>query len=292
MELNSQNYFEYKKNKMRSDISDKPKKISKISFLFQLFGATFIIFFLLVVFSITKYSKKMDIEYTQNDYAMQEAETTASAYDIGFDEEKRPIDKRLRTLQQEENAPSEAKIIQKPNENEQVIGQEHAKEIKKNNKIEKIQQANAKSENRAKVEKVTVPVNAKTKETKTVNTKEIAANKPQQKQQTTKTAATAATREVAKSSNGLLGQMPTRQRINEDNITIMSKVLVGRYSTFDDAARAQAGIKEQNPSLTPYVRKIGDVYSVQMGSYQDFYVAKSQAQKLKSKGYDVWIYQQ
>ena len=41
-----------------------------------------------------------------------------------------------------------------------------------------------------------------------------------------------------------------------------------------------------------YVRKIGDIYTVQMGSYQDFYTAKSKAQDLKAKGLDVWIYQQ
>ena len=77
-----------------------------------------------------------------------------------------------------------------------------------------------------------------------------------------------------------------------NNITIMSKVLIGRYETFEEAQKVQIKIKEQNDSLSPFVKKIGDVYSIQMGSYQDFSVAKNQAQLLKSEGYDVWIYQQ
>ena len=79
---------------------------------------------------------------------------------------------------------------------------------------------------------------------------------------------------------------------SQNNIIVMSKVLIGRYGTFDEAQKLQNQIKSKNPSLQPFVRKVGNVFSVQMGSYQDFNIAKSQAQILKSNGYDVWIYQQ
>ena len=72
----------------------------------------------------------------------------------------------------------------------------------------------------------------------------------------------------------------------------MSKVLIGRYASFEEAQKTQNSIKAKDSSLSPFVKKVGDVFCVQMGSYQDFNVAKAQAQKLKSLGFDVWIYQQ
>ena len=80
--------------------------------------------------------------------------------------------------------------------------------------------------------------------------------------------------------------------INTNIQTIMSKVLVGKYATLEEAQAAQVSIKANNSNLSPYVKKIGEIYAVQTGSYQDFNVAKVQAQNLKSKGYEVWIYQQ
>ena len=85
---------------------------------------------------------------------------------------------------------------------------------------------------------------------------------------------------------------PKNIEIPDENIMITSKVLIGRYSTFDEASKHQAQIKMQGAGANAFVRKIGDVYSVQMGSYQDFYTAKTEAQKLKALGFDVWIYQQ
>ena len=54
----------------------------------------------------------------------------------------------------------------------------------------------------------------------------------------------------------------------------------------------QNEIKNLDATASPYVRKVGDIYSIQMGSYQDFRAAKVQAQRLKAMGLDVWIYQQ
>ena len=82
------------------------------------------------------------------------------------------------------------------------------------------------------------------------------------------------------------------QNILSENITIMSKVLIGRYETLEEAQKAQETLKLNNPSLAPYVKKVGNVFAIQTGSYQDFNIAKSHAQALSAKGYDVWIYQQ
>ena len=87
-------------------------------------------------------------------------------------------------------------------------------------------------------------------------------------------------------------KIPVENSLTENNVTVMSKVLVGRYSTFEEAQKVQAQIKSKTPSLQPFVKKIGNVFSVQMGSYQDFAQAKNHAQSLRGKGFDVWIYQQ
>ncbi len=245
MNNNSSNYFVYKKNKYRKDITQPPKPMSKINFLVQLFIATFIIMFIVIVVSIMKYSSKMDIEYSKkevkfnNDFSMEQTEELEKQ---SFESEKQlKIDKRLLLIQQEENAPSEAKVIGAETKRNEVINPIH---LENNKKIEKEQK--------------------------------------QQKQQNTQT------KEQPQETN----KEPAVISTDESNITIMSKVLVGRFSTFEDAQRLQSVIKAKDASLTPYVKKVGDVFAVQLGSFKDFNMAKNQARTLKSKGLDVWIYQQ
>ncbi len=242
MNNNSSNYFVYKKNKYRKDIAQPPKPMSKINFLFQLFIATFIIMFIIIVISIMKYSSKMDIEYSKkevkfnNNFSLNQQEEFEKQ---SFENEKQlKIDKRLLLIQQEENAPSEAKVIGAETKRNEVINPVH---LENNKKIEKEQKQNT-------------------------------IIKEQQTQETTTEAPSIST--------------------DEANVTIMSKVLVGRFSTFEDAQRLQAVIKAKDASLTPYVKKVGDVFTVQLGSYKDFNIAKNQARTLKNKGLDVWIYQQ
>lgn len=241
MNNNSSNYFAYKKSKYRKDISQPPKPMSKINFLFQLFIATFIVMFIIIVISIMKYSSKMDIEYSKkeikfnNNFAPNQQENLENQT---FENEKQlKIDKRLLLIQQEENAPSEAKVIGAETKRSEVIDPVH---LENNKKIEKEQKQHA--------------------------------NTTQQTQETS----------------------PETSPIPTDsaNVTIMSKVLVGRFSSFEDAQRLQGVIKAKDASLSPYVKKIGDVFTVQLGSYQDFNIAKNQARTLKAKGLDVWIYQQ
>ena len=252
MNRNTSNYFAYKKNKIQSTAETPRKPISKLNFLFQLFVATFIIIFIIIVVSIMKYSSKMDIEYTKGELAFNNVEAINNTpnYSIIGDDEQRKIDKRLILIQQEENAPSEAKIIAQSKNNSQVIDPVH---IEKNNKIDKL-----------------------------IRQKELSEKETLDRK--TPTLLSEIKNHGKKQENNIFNV--------EKNVTTLSKILVGRYSTFEEAQSVQNDIKAKDPSLTPFVRKVGEAFSVQMGSYQDFNMAKTQAQLLKSKGFDVWIYQQ
>ena len=258
MDIETSDYFTYKKNKLQTELKSQKKPFSRFNFLVQLFIATFVIMFIVIVVAIMKYSSKMDIEYSKGDLSFNNIESSNSVAGYSsddFDEEQRKIDKRLLLIQQEDNAPSEAKIIQPDNKkNDEVISPIHVENSKKIDKIEKI-----KAQNEQSVKKET----AGSKLAEVID-------------------------EVK-----LLGKTQTqKQEQFENNFAVTSKVLIGRFSTFAEASNAQSDIKSKDASLTPFVRKIGEIYSVQMGSYQDFSIAKSQAQKLKTLGYDVWIYQQ
>lgn len=256
MNFNSSGYLAYKKNKAKIEAENSKKPISKLNFLMQLFAATFVVIFIIVAVSIMKYSSKMDIEYTQGELQLStSAINSIAGYNAPVeDEAQRQIDKRLLLIQQEENAPSGARIIDKPKTNQEVIAVSHIKENKKIEKIEKQKKENEKSLSNSNKQNIK-PLN-------------------------------------------LLDEVKLQKKISlqnieiENNVTVMSKVLIGRYSTFEEAQKLQNDIKSKNPSLQPFVRKIGEVFSVQMGSYNDFAIAKNQAQTLKNKGFDVWIYQQ
>lgn len=273
MDYNSSDYFTYKRNKMRSESSRQKKPISKFSFLIQLFVATFIIIFILIVFSIMKYSAKVDIEYSRSEIPEFDKTNKFENFSEIQESEQKRIDKRLFLIQQEENAPNEAKIIAEDKENNIVIDPEL---VEKNKKIDKKHLMEFKEKQELKQQL-----------------------KKEQEESSTKTTEQTKTNEIPLPSvKNLLKEEKQEQKqeikpqVQESNVIIMSKVLVGRYSTFEEAQSMQTTIKAQNPSLTPYVKKVGNVFSVQMGSYQDFNVAKRYAQTLQLKGLDVWIYQQ
>ncbi|MBQ8634950.1 SPOR domain-containing protein [bacterium] len=253
MDFNSSGYFAYKKNKIQSELKEAKKPISRFSFICQLFIATFVVMFIVIVITIMKYSSKMDIEYTKGELQLASgAVNSIAGYNSpAFEEDKqRKIDKRLLLIQQEENAPSEARIVSKPKAQLEVISQTHVEKNKKLEKIEKQQKLNKQNEEKnSKISSIMEDVKLQKK-------------------------------------------IPVDNSLVENNVTVMSKVLVGRFSSFEEAQKVQNQIKAKNPSLQPFVRKVGGVFSVQMGSYQDFVQAKAHAQKLGAKGLDVWIYQQ
>lgn len=254
MDFNSSGYFAYKKNKLQSELKEARKPISRISFLCQLFIATFVVMFIIIVITIMKYSSKMDIEYTKGELQFVNSTLTNTAgHNVSYSDDdirQRKIDKRLILIQQEENAPSEARIINKPKTQLEVIDSSH---VEKNKKLEKI-------EKQEKLNKLNEEKNSKL----TTIMEEVKLQK----------------------------KIPVENNYVDNNVTVMSKVLLGRYSTFEEAQKMQKQIKANNASLQPFVKKVGNVYCVQMGSYQDFAQAKIHAQKLSAKGLDVWIYQQ
>ena len=142
MNFDSSEYFAYKKNKLNQEMREMKKPISRLSFLCQIFIATFVIMFIIIVITIMKYSSKMDIEYTKGELQLSNgAVNNIAGFDTPSveDDRQRKIDKRLILIQQEENAPSEARIVNKPKMHLEVIDASHVEKNKKLEKIEKIE---------------------------------------------------------------------------------------------------------------------------------------------------------
>ncbi len=248
------NSEEFYTNKKKNKVSSL-KYSSKFDIAVQIFLVTFIAIFIAVVASILKYSSKINIDTTNETQAALDRITET------YSDEQRPIDKRLILIQQEENSPNEAKIIAKETyDNEEVVNPSFFEEEKKQKKLERYEQAKAAANSENKVS------NIEDEDDEFINKKQVEEKK--------------------------LKPRIKNENYIQSNIVVASKVLVGKFTTLDEALQKQNEIKENNPKSTPYVKKVGDVFSIQMGSYEDFATAKSAAASLKSKGYDVWIYQQ
>lgn len=250
-------YFEYKKQKMQTQYPQAANKFkSRFGFMFKIFVATFIVIFIILVIAIMKFSSRVDIEYSRGEVPYQDGEIVDST-----DDEQYKIDNRLLLIQQEENAPSEARIISKEKAKNEVIDASLLEESQKIEKAKKLEEKKAHQKELLENEKLKQNAH-------------MPALKPllQMKEAETK---------------------PQKDKYQEDdNITVTSKVMVGRFADIQEAKETVEDIKTRIPDMTPFVRKMGDVYGVQMGSYKDFIVARNVAQKLKAKGLDVWIYQQ
>lgn len=252
-------------NNHKKSISMKTPNDS-LNIFAKVFVATFLIIFVLIVVAIVKYTSKINIDPPKE--SSESSIEDVSGYMDNTNEEQKTIDKRLIMLQQEENAPSEAKIIQndKQKNNDEIIDPKHIEDIKKYEKTEKFDKENS------KLVKKEAPLPEKTK-----GNVLLPVTLPNEQNH---------------SAKALKPHIKTENYEPESNITIMSRVLVGKFQTFEDAQKLQRDIKESNPASSPYVKKVSEVYTVQMGSYKDFSVAKSQASALKAKGWDVWIFQQ
>ena len=208
MSMNSPDYLTYKKSKINPQI-EKQKRLSRLKVALWIFIITFSIIFAVVVQVVRKYSARIDIEYGRNADVIGGSESVLSE---GFGSDaKKLIDKRLKLIQLEENAPSEAKIISDEKENNEVIDLEQFAKIKDSGNIED-DEINIKIENAS---------SHKTAEQK----------QPQ-----------------------------------DNNVAVYSKVLIGKYSTFEDARAAQNSVREYNQGTTPFIRKVGDIYALQVGS--------------------------
>ncbi len=238
MSMNSPDYLTYKKSKINPQ-KEHNKRTSKFRIALWIFIITFSVIFAIVVQVVRKYATRIDIEYDRNmDSAAKQADSSILTQGFGSDT-KRLIDKRLKLIQLEENAPNEAKIISNENENNEVIDLEQFAQIK---------------ESSANQDEGFIDKEIDTKQSHEMGEKTI--------------------------------------NTNPSNIAVYSKVLIGKYATFEDARAAQDSVREVNQGTTPFIRKVGDIYALQVGSYQDLNTAKQIASKFRAQDFDVWIYQQ
>ncbi len=74
----------------------------------------------------------------------------------------------------------------------------------------------------------------------------------------------------------------------EEQKIVYSKVLLGRYSSFEEAKEAQAKLR-QNSGVEAFVRKMGNIYALQVGSYMNQDQAQNVAMQFSNMDYQVWI---
>lgn len=74
----------------------------------------------------------------------------------------------------------------------------------------------------------------------------------------------------------------------EEQKIVYSKVLLGRYSSFEEAKAAQVKLR-QNSGVEAFVRRMGSVYALQVGSYMNQDQAQHVAEQFSNMDYQVWI---
>ncbi len=259
----SSDYLTYKKSKMNpARVQRVEKRVEKVKRILKLSFVTFCIMFICVVVVIKKYAKRVDIEYGRHGAEIAKNSETPGLSDNYFndsyDSDKRTIDKRLLLIQEEENAPSESRVLPQDRDKNEVMNLEHFEKLKSDN----------------------------IDDDEPVAPKKTEEPKPTQNQQ------------QANSTQ----QAPEQQSLNVEQQGVFSpielpqkaniKVLIGKYPTFDDAKTAQNAMKNSKARIAPFIRRVDDVYCLQIGSYSNMDVARAVAGNYGKEGFDVWIYQQ
>lgn len=72
----------------------------------------------------------------------------------------------------------------------------------------------------------------------------------------------------------------------------VSKVFVGRYATLDQAKVAQEIILDSGVNVTPFIKNLGDSYTLQIGSFSSRAKAEGIASELQSNGFPARIIQE
>lgn len=269
----SSDYLTYKKSKMNpARVQRVEKRAEKIRRILKLSFVTFCVMFICVVVFIKKYAKRVDIEYGRHGVEISKEDgkqnLNENYFNETYDSDKRTIDKRLVLIQEEENAPSESKVLPQDRDKNEVMNLEHFEKLKTNFDDELVEEETKPSEK----------------------------PKPATKNPDTQTKAT---------ESGLKPQINNTETENTDlNMNVQGiyapielapkaniKVLIGKYSTFDDAKNAQNVMKSVKKTA-PFIRKVDNVYCLQIGSYSNMDVARSVAGGYAKDGFDVWIYQQ
>lgn len=258
----SSDYLTYKKSRMNpSRVQRVEKRVEKIKRILKLSFVTFCIMFICVVIFIKKYAKRVDIEYgRQGIEAVQGGEVAKLSENyIGdsYDPDKRTIDKRLLLIKEEENAPSESRVLPQDRDKNEVMNLEHFEQLRKEDNFDLEEE----------------PV--KKEEPKPVQTQPKPETSPEvQKPETS----------LGVETQGSYAPIEFTPKTN-------IKVLIGKYPTYDEAKTAQAAMKNTKARVAP-LRKVDGVYSLQIGAYSNMDSARSVAGMYSSEGYDVWIYQQ
>ena len=68
-----------------------------------------------------------------------------------------------------------------------------------------------------------------------------------------------------------------------------TRVLIGRYETIEDAEVAKNRMAANYDIDKPFVKKIGDIFTIQIGVFSDANTAMNIANKFNSLGYNVWL---
>ncbi len=271
----SSDYLTYKKSKMNpTRVQRVEKRIEKVRRVVKLSFITFCIMFMCVVIFIKKYAKRVDIEYGRHGAEISKNNTEDNAlsekyFTETYDSEKRSIDKRLILIQEEENAPSESRVLPQDRDKNEVMNLEHFEKLKSN-----VDEIDVETSNEESVQKPKPASNVQNTQNVQQNTTETA-QKPQNN---------TGNGELNIDVQGIYAPIELAPRAN-------IKVLVGRYSTFDEAKNAQINMKNIKKTA-PFIRKVDNVYCLQIGSYSNMDVARSVAGGYGKDGFDVWIYQQ
>lgn len=282
MSMEPFDYLSYKKNKMPNKHQAKEAvKAGKLKTMTVCVVTFFAILFPMLLFISSK-SSKMDIEYgrlgNQQDSPYGHSDNTVSGEENSDDNNednteddvkpaKYTIDKRLFLIMQEEKAPSISRVLQKDKEQAEVISQEQFDRIKSNSS----DVAGKKSET--------------DKEETKYDTKEAENNQPPE---TTMPTATVL-KPVIKPK--IMPAPTTKPIVKYDMQTPLSKVLIGRYTTPDEAKEIQAKLSSVIQGRSPYIKRIGAHFSIQVGAYDNFETAKSIAARLQARGFEAWILQ-
>lgn len=72
----------------------------------------------------------------------------------------------------------------------------------------------------------------------------------------------------------------------------MSKVMVGRYATFEQAKVAQGILMDSGLNITPFVKDLGGSYTLQVGSYSNRAKAEEIASELQRNNFPARIVQE
>ncbi len=275
MNLNgsSSDYLTYKKSKMNpTRVQRVEKRKEKVRRVFKLSLVTFCIMFICVVVFIKKYAKRVDIEYGR--HGMETASNNQSAgiadnFSEPYDPDKRTIDKRLMLIQEEENAPSESRVLPQDRDKNEVMNLEHFEKLKSN-----IEDDIDEEPQKEEPKQAAVPQKPQT--ANQTSNSNLMPKMPQ-------TAADVPDIDALPQGNFAPIELAPRSNI---------KVLIGKYPTFDEAKTAQTAMKNSKARIAPFIRRVGNVYSLQIGSYSNMDVARSVAGNYGKEGFDVWIYQQ